>query len=282
MFNRVIFICGVPRSGTSWIGQILDSSPQTAYRFQPLFSWAFKDNIGLDSDKKQCEAFLQNVYYTSDAFVLQTERKQQGVYPIFKRKDDCPPVLVIKMVRYHHLLPLLLTYFQDILQVVCIVRHPCGVINSWLKNPKEFFSGCDPLVEWDLAESRNKGKPEEFWGFDGWRRALDIYSTIKLSFPQNVYIVNYEKFVEHPVAQVKTLFDFLKLETSAQTIKFLSESTQTDHDDPYAVFKTKHVRDDWKTELAPEIQKAIVDKLQLTPYHYLLDSNENRDSDNRL
>ena len=157
MFNRVIFVCGVPRSGTSWVGQILDSSPQTAYRFQPLFSWAFKDYIGPDSDKTQCESFFQEVYNTSDVFVLQTERKQKGVYPIFKEKEDCPPVLVIKMVRYHHLLPLFLDYFSNILKVIFIVRHPCGVINSWLKNTKEFFSGCDPRIEWDLAESRNKG-----------------------------------------------------------------------------------------------------------------------------
>ena len=41
-FDRIISIHGVPRSGTSWLGQILDSSPKVRYKFQPLFSYAFK------------------------------------------------------------------------------------------------------------------------------------------------------------------------------------------------------------------------------------------------
>ena len=42
MYNKIILITGVARSGTSWIGQIIDSSPEVVYRFQPLFSYAFK------------------------------------------------------------------------------------------------------------------------------------------------------------------------------------------------------------------------------------------------
>ena len=40
-----VFAFGVPRSGTSWFGELFNSSPRVAYRFQPLFSYAFKDAI---------------------------------------------------------------------------------------------------------------------------------------------------------------------------------------------------------------------------------------------
>ena len=38
-FMKNVAIFGVPRSGTSWLGQIFNSSPMVAYRFQPLFSY---------------------------------------------------------------------------------------------------------------------------------------------------------------------------------------------------------------------------------------------------
>ena len=40
-----IAIHSAPRSGSSWLGQILNSSPKVCFRFQPLFSYAFKDYL---------------------------------------------------------------------------------------------------------------------------------------------------------------------------------------------------------------------------------------------
>lgn len=269
MFERVIMISGAPRSGTSWVGQILDSSPETAYRFQPLFSWAFKNDINHHSTKQECEEFFKKIYNSNDPFLLQTERKQKGLYPCFTEKKPSPPVLVIKMVRYHYLLNMLLDYFKDILQVVFIVRHPGGVINSWLKNSKEFYKEADPFSEWDLAESRNKGKPEEYWGFDGWRRSLDIYSSLQARFPRNIYLIRYELLVSETVQQVFDLFSFLNLKLSQQTTNFLLESTQTNHNDPYSVYKSNQVKDKWKTELDPTIKAAVLKKLDQLPYRKL-------------
>jgi hypothetical protein len=174
------------------------------------------------------------------------------------------------MVRYHHLLPMLLAYFGEMLQVVFILRHPCGVINSWLKNSKEFFQECNPRVEWEFAKSRNRERPEEFWGFSGWERALEIYSLIHKDFPAKVYLSKYEAFVTSPLTETEKLFSFLELPFSPQTKEFISESTQVDHDDPYSVYKTRHVKDDWKRELDPIIRDAILKKLQLLPIRRLL------------
>ena len=40
---RHLALFGCPRSGTSWLGQIFNSAPDVAYRYQPLFSYEFKD-----------------------------------------------------------------------------------------------------------------------------------------------------------------------------------------------------------------------------------------------
>ncbi len=38
----IIGLHGAPRSGTTWIGQIFNSAPQVAFRFQPFFAHAFR------------------------------------------------------------------------------------------------------------------------------------------------------------------------------------------------------------------------------------------------
>lgn len=46
---KPIAIFGVPRSGTSWLGQLFNSSERVAYRYQPLFSYAFKGRLNENS-----------------------------------------------------------------------------------------------------------------------------------------------------------------------------------------------------------------------------------------
>ena len=65
-----IAIHSVPRSGSSWLGQILNSSLKVCFRFQPLFSYAFKDYLnekikGLETKAKKTGmpySILKKVY----------------------------------------------------------------------------------------------------------------------------------------------------------------------------------------------------------------------------
>ena len=43
--DSITYLAGVARSGTSWLGQIFDSSPEVRYSFQPLFSYEFKNRV---------------------------------------------------------------------------------------------------------------------------------------------------------------------------------------------------------------------------------------------
>jgi len=72
MENAAIF--GVPRSGTSWLGQIFNSSPNVAYRFQPLFSYAFKSRLNEHSTADDIENFSRDILNTSDEFVTQKKK----------------------------------------------------------------------------------------------------------------------------------------------------------------------------------------------------------------
>jgi hypothetical protein len=70
MFESIVTIAGVARSGTTWLGEILNSSPHVAYRFQPLFSYAFKDRVGVNSTREEYEAFLRELRRATTFFLL--------------------------------------------------------------------------------------------------------------------------------------------------------------------------------------------------------------------
>ena len=59
--ERIISINGVPRSGTSWLGQIINSSPDVAFRFQPLFSYTHKGALREDSSVMEIMKFYGDI-----------------------------------------------------------------------------------------------------------------------------------------------------------------------------------------------------------------------------
>ncbi len=61
IFKNIISIHGTPRSGTTWLGQIIDSSPNVRYKYQPLFSDSFKDRIFVRTPKKDVLKFYDEL-----------------------------------------------------------------------------------------------------------------------------------------------------------------------------------------------------------------------------
>lgn len=265
--EKTIAIFGIPRSGTTWLAQIVDSSPRVTYRYQPLFSYAFKDYLNIDSDPNEYYAFLDAIYESDDEFMHQVKNKKEGHYPHFE-KNEVPDVLCFKNTRYQYLLPKFLAYVDN-LKAIGIVRHPCAVLNSWFTTPREFPEGTNPLDVWRDGSVRNT-KPEEAWGFEKWKWATDIYLSLEEEYPERFRLQNYENLVENPFEQSKELFEFLSLEYTNQTNEFIIEC-HTKHD-PHedAVFKNKSVKDKWKQQLNPTIQKAVIEELSGTRFERFL------------
>jgi hypothetical protein len=262
MFQNIVTIAGVARSGTTWLGEILNSSPVVAYRFQPLFSYAFKDRVGINSTREEYEAFLRELYVSDDPFLLQTDKRKSGVLPNFP-KNDSLEFLVMKKARYHYLHIRFLNYFPN-LKLLAIVRNPCAVLASWMSNPKEFPIGSDPWQEWRLGDCKNQCKAENFFGFYKWREATNIFIDLQTMFPDRVRLVRYEDLVEDPTNISESLFRFVGLPFSDQTKRFLDESSKRHTDNPYAVYKNKDVKDNWKHKLDPRIVKDIEQELMGT------------------
>lgn len=267
---RVVSLHGAPRSGTSWLGKIFDSHPDTAYRFQPLFSYRFKGAIDATSGREQVERFLTDLYtIQDDDFILQLRQQGRGAHPDGFAKTSHPGVLVMKEVRYHYVIETLLHQVEGI-KIVGIVRHPCGTINSWLKTQREFKPEWDAIAEWREATSKNQKRSEEYYGFSKWKELAYLFLSLACEQPDSFYLVRYESLVANPEREVGKLFTFCGLDMPDQVRNFIASSQQQEVEDPDSVFRTADVAERWKHELPAVIRDAIYSELRGTKLEMFL------------
>ncbi len=245
------------------MGEIFNSSPYVNYKYQPLFSYAFKGYLTENSTREDIEKFFSEIAKSNDPYLLRADYVRKGLYPEFN-KDPCKFThIVYKEVRYHHILENMLNVHPDVF-LIALIRNPLSVINSFFKAPKEFRQdlGWNRLNEWKYAPSKNQGKKEEFFGYVKWKEAAYIFHNLKAKYPERVFVITYEKFIKDPIEVTKKVFSFVKLDFTYHTELFINSAINHHDDDPYSVYKVKTKDDDWKKELEPQIIQEIVKDLE--------------------
>lgn len=253
---ETVAIFGVPRSGTSWLGQIFNSAPGVVYRFQPIFAYSFDGKISAGSSSNEIAKFHDLLLKTDDDFVCQTQNISGNKTPSFEKKESTH--LVWKEVRYLDILPNLLE--QSETKVIGIVRHPCGTINSWQNAPKEFNDSWNILDEWRFAEKKNNDR-HDFYGYEKWITATQLFLDLQEQYPNQFELVSYERLVLNPQKVVHKLFEFVGLPIETQTEQFLNESINSNSDDPYDVYRKNKTGFEWISLLDP----VIINEIKIDP-----------------
>lgn len=255
---KKIAIHSVPRSGSSWLGQIFNSSPDVIYKFQPLFSYAFKDFLNEKSSRQEIDNFFIEIAIRNDDFLDQTYQIEKGNNPLFE-KNTKPNFIAYKEVRYHHILSNMLKVDPNV-KALGLVRNPFAVINSWLKSPREFRKDLDWDVneEWRYAKKKNLNKKEEFNGFEKWKEVCLLFHELRTVYPERFYLLKYDDLLQNTGETVNELFRFMDVPMHTQTLEFINKSKSIDKKDPYSVFKIKNEDQEWKKELDETIAKQIL------------------------
>ena len=255
-----IAIHGVPRSGTTWLGSIFDSSPNVAYRYQPLFSYTHKSFLDENSSSEKIDLFFNNILNSNDDFVMQKEAIKNGLVPIFEKKNITH--IVYKEVRYHHILHNLLEKDKNI-KIIGIVRNPKSVLSSWYNAPKEFKkSEWNLNEEWEFAPKKNQNRKEEFNGYHKWKEVTENFLFLKKRFGDRFYLLKYKDLLDDTINVVNELFNFCDLPITKQTLDFIHQSQQFDKShEAYSVFRSNQTDDKWKNILPEDIIKKIDDDL---------------------
>jgi hypothetical protein len=145
--RNTILLAGTPRSGTTWVGQILGAAEGFALVNEPLglkmpgveragFSWATWQPP--DAEWPAGEAVLRRYFTGRGMSVKLLLRNRLGA--LVHRG------LVIKEVKANRLLPWISRRFE-LRGILHLVRHPCAVVSSQI----EYFPERDPCVPDNIA-----------------------------------------------------------------------------------------------------------------------------------
>jgi hypothetical protein len=259
--SNIIGIQGVPRSGTSWLGQLINASPQVNFKFQPLFSYAFKDAINEKSSTEAIMQFFNKLSVSNDDFINMRDSDLLRDYPTFT-KNQTQTHLVFKQVRYHFLIEHLLKSIPNI-KFILIMRNPLEVLNSWRKAPREFNANWNFNTEWNNANLKNLGRKEEYFGYQKWREASELFLALAEKYPNNVLLIKYHNLNMHTTSVIEQIYGFLDLEIDEQVISFIDKSKNKTSNHPNSVYKSSdYSTNEYKKEIPKEIQKFVINDLK--------------------
>ncbi len=260
--EETIFLLGMPRSGTTWLSQIFEASPEVVVRLSPNYSYPLKNSLTLEGGREAWLHQLSAALDTDDPFMTQDFRRDTGELTRFEKDPSAVRRLAVKDTRFHGL-------YQRGMQLLpaakClyIVRNPCGALNSWRKSP-EFPDHLDFLDEWRSGACRKQEGEGEYWGFDDWVAVTRAYLDLERAEPERFLVFRYEDLVAHPSDTVRELFAFVGVPPSESVSAFLERSQESHDDRTYAVFKTPDVAGQWKSELDEEIRNTVESELSGT------------------
>ncbi|MCW5898881.1 MAG: sulfotransferase [Flavobacteriales bacterium] len=263
MNEQLVSIQSVPRSGSSWLGQIFRSSPRVAYRFQPLFSYAFKGRLNGSSTREEIVRFFQDIKRTEDDFVLQKVGHIHVEYPSWAESPDTSHI-VMKEVRYNHIVRRMVEQVPG-LKVVGLVRHPCAVIDSWIHAPREFRPEWNVDEEWRSGASKNQNRPEEFFGFDKWKEVAQLFLDLEREHPSQVKVVRYADLNADPIEVVRDVFAFCALDLGPETVAFIEQSRSRQGEDANSIYRLERPDTAWRDRLPASIARTIQDELSGGP-----------------
>jgi hypothetical protein len=209
--NCVYILTSSPRSGSTLLGQILGSIPDSCILFEPLnlkkvpeaeaagFSW--RTFVSPEEQWPEGEAFLKRVF--EGKIVNGWTVREMSVREAYKSNK-----MIIKFVRANGLLPWICKRF-DVPAPILLIRHPCAVVASQLNAGWKSYTRPKPpryLDKYPMFQavlSKVEGDEERLAAV--W--ALDQLTPLLQQTPHPWTIVTYEEIILRPEATLLMIFD---------------------------------------------------------------------------
>lgn len=205
--RSVLLLTSSPRSGSTWLGNVLRAIPKSCVLFEPLhlthvpeakeagFTW--RTYVPPQTRWPEGEAFLKRIF---EGRVINEWTLREMSF----REAVQSRTMIIKCVRATRLLPWLCQTFP-IRAPIFLIRHPCAVIASQLKSAEWRTAKRPPpppYIEDYPVFSSHLSKSEGVEGHLAALWALDQLPPLMVEAPHPWRIVTYEELFLRPTETV--------------------------------------------------------------------------------
>lgn len=260
--KTILFVVGMPRSGTTWLQLLLSSHPQIVTgRETHVFTRYVRPFLrAYDEEVSEKEVDGLHIYFS------RLELIDEVLKPIVQKtlskiaaKDSSASVILEKTPGHVSSVPLMQKMFGTRVKVLHVIRDPRAVIASWRAvASKDWGAWADRSVE-DLAYK--------------WARMQSRNSMRRDTLDANYLELRYEDLLANPLSGLAGIFDWLKIDVDDATlarivadneISSLKQTATTgDAADPRRehrenFFRTGSARG-WENELSSEEIATIVE-----------------------
>jgi len=234
--ENTIVLTGLPRSGTTWLGEILNTIPNSAIIFEPLhlrkvpeaekagFTWQtlFQDGEGSGSPEKfMREVLCGRVINKWTARELTVKKSKQA------------EMIIVKFVRASNLLGWLSSTFP-IRKPLFIIRHPCAVISSQIERNIH----PDACIDHLYAAPVIKLYPHLKSKLEPLKTPMEIlaahwcignYYAMTILHKQCFELICYEQLVSEGVSQLEKIFSAIGVKVPQNALEQLKIPSMTAH-----------------------------------------------------
>lgn len=284
-FSKTIIIFGSPRSGTTWLTNIICSIPHYCTIFEPFHNNWFPEsrNVGFcnhkyvsikkpyKKGKNYIKKILQghvsskNPWFKESLLMNPIGFCREGLNTILSEK------IIIKCVRANRFIPWMIKNFPKP-KYIFILRHPCAVISSqietniigyfppqkWIIDKELIISQANQILDKDkdkvlLKKIKKIETKEEILSLI-W--CLDTIIPLKNIDFNKYYLVTYEDLVKDGLASIKKIFHYIDEPMPKKVTRGLNKPSNTTSDKRY--LGTKRQLSKWKKKLSADQINSIL------------------------
>lgn len=286
--KQTVVLVGSGRSGTTWLGSILDSYERAEYYFE-ITAFPFLD---FDSPELLRLKYPLTFWWKSRPYWMSCIERRllyarirlnvgkrdaerslriHKYYEFKKNKPDINLFKEVTLLQFAMRTEELANRFGDNIKVIYVIRNPFAYAVSELRNQhknlvwaKSYFSNIVSRVKMDpkLSDYHNLFELYENGDFVEhitllWRISNELMLKDD-KLPSHMVI--YEKLCRNPYKEVKNIFGFLQWPMSDQTREHIERTTNISVSDPgtWSIYKNPlHSMERWRKEISTENYKKI-------------------------